>query len=49
MSASNIILEVRTIDPQKRSVWLADGTRLGFAAARRLGIDVEALQAAQAA
>jgi hypothetical protein len=32
------------VDPQRRSVWLRDGTRLGFAAARRAGIDVEAAQ-----
>jgi hypothetical protein len=37
--------EVARIDPQARSVFLTDGTRLGFAQARRLGIDVEALQA----
>lgn len=33
------------LDPQARSLWLADGTRLGFAAARRRGYDVEALLA----
>lgn len=33
------------LDPQKRSVWLADGKRIGFAAARKRGIDVEDLLA----
>lgn len=37
--------EVIRLDPQQKSLWLADGTRLGFAAARRRGIDVEALLA----
>lgn len=33
--------DVVRLDPQAKSVWLADGRRIGFAAARRFGIDVE--------
>jgi len=36
--------QVTLVDPQKKSIILTDGTRLGFAAARRKGIDPETLQ-----
>lgn len=37
-------LQVTLVDPQKKSIKLSDGTRLGFAQARRKGIDPETLQ-----
>lgn len=37
--------DVRFVDAQKRSVFLKNGRRIGFAQARRAGLDVEALQA----
>lgn len=35
--------DVVRIDYQRHSVWLRNGVRLGFAAARRLGLDPEGL------
>lgn len=37
-------ITVVEINRQVKSVWLSDGRRLGFAAARKLGLDVEAAQ-----
>lgn len=36
---------VVAVDPQCKSVWLRGGRRIGFAQARRAGLDVEALVA----
>lgn len=35
--------DVVRIDPKAKSIWLKDETRLGFAQARKAGIDVEEL------
>jgi hypothetical protein len=40
--------EVVEIDPKAKSIWLRGGKRLGFAEARRAGVDVEALMASPA-
>lgn len=29
------------IDRQKKSVWLSNGQRVGFAAIRKMGVDIE--------
>lgn len=37
--------DVKLVDPQRKSVILHDGRRLGFVAARRKGLDIEDLLA----
>ena len=45
---SNGHVTIVLIDHQRRSVFLSDGRRIGFAKARKMGIDVEAARVGQA-